>query len=228
MDNFGKTQLSVATNRRRILSGAAYVVTDKGPVDRTNGRGFIAWSEARGAKLQRNVGLDGSHGHEAAQPRISADRRRAFDPSIVLDPSVARRRRMKPSARGRSEVMRRKVVIALIGLLVATGCRYFAPDRSIRERVDESAVVGTWQLTPASLDLLTRDGFHADRSISYEVSFSPGGACRFASALDLDRPARYVVSECTWSLKHDTTCGSNITTRMHSRYCCCQVGRATV
>ena len=109
--------------------------------------------------------------------------------------------------------MRHTVVVALMGLLVATGCRYFATDRSIRERIDEAAIVGTWQLTPESLDLLTRDGFHTDRSINYEISFSQGGTCKFASALDLDRPTRYVVSECTWSLKHDTTCGSNITTK---------------
>ena len=98
----------------------------------------------------------------------------------------------------------------MLSVLIGGCGRYFAPDRNIRDRVDESTVLGTWRLTPRSLKLLERDGFRRDPSHEYRVTFNPDHSCVFASVFDDPGAKEYAAMPCTWSLEHDTTGDSNV------------------
>lgn len=43
---------------RMLITGAALIVTDNGLTDFTSGLGYLAWTEIRGAEIQRYFGID--------------------------------------------------------------------------------------------------------------------------------------------------------------------------
>lgn len=87
--------------------------------------------------------------------------------------------------------------------VVVSGCgSYCAPDRNIRDRIDESALLGTWRLTDQSLKVLAEDTFRRDPSHRYTITFHANRTCAFASVaqfLDIS----YLDTPCTWRLEHD-------------------------
>ncbi len=100
------------------------------------------------------------------------------------------------------------VVLAAIAL---QGCgAYFAPDRNVTRKVAEAEVVGTWRLTAGSLALLQRDGFVADPTHAYTITFNVDGTLRFASVIDDFRSGRYFDVPGTWTLEHNTNGNSNV------------------
>ena len=87
--------------------------------------------------------------------------------------------------------------------MVVSGCgSYCAPIRDIRDRVDDSVVVGAWRLTDESLRNLERDGFRRDPSHRYTITFNADHSCAFASVIQFDG-VEYDEAPCTWSLAHD-------------------------
>jgi hypothetical protein len=101
-----------------------------------------------------------------------------------------------------------RTALVVCGVLIGAGCgAYFPPDRNIKDRLEESAVIGRWSLTDRSLALLKRDGFQPDPSRPYTVAIKPDHTCLFSSVLT----ASYrVVAPCTWLLEHDTRGDSNV------------------
>ena len=92
-------------------------------------------------------------------------------------------------------------------MLVVTGCgSYCPPNRHIRDRVDDSAVVGTWHLTEESLRNLERDGFRRDPSHLYTITFKADHTCQFASFSQY--VDTYIAAPCAWRLEHDVNDGS--------------------
>ena len=102
--------------------------------------------------------------------------------------------------------MHRRVGLLFLSLLVSGCGSYCAPNRHIRDRVSDSAVVGTWRLTEDSLRNAVRDGFRREPSHRYTISFNPDHTCDFAS-LDLFQSS-YISGPCTWRLEHDVDGGA--------------------
>jgi hypothetical protein len=101
--------------------------------------------------------------------------------------------------------------VALVLAALSGGCGgYFAPDRNISDRIEESVVLGTWRLTARSLELLKRDGLKADASHKYLVTLNIDHTCEFASVLDSLIEPTYVAMPCRWTLEHDTAGDSNV------------------
>jgi hypothetical protein len=87
--------------------------------------------------------------------------------------------------------------------ILASGCgSYCAPNRNIRDRVAETVVVGTWQLTDESLRNLARDGFRRDPSHRYTITVNANHTCDFASVVQF-ADIGYIKTPCTWRLEHD-------------------------
>jgi hypothetical protein len=101
------------------------------------------------------------------------------------------------------------LLLALCAFIVACG-GYFAPDRNIRERLDESELSGAWQLTARSLELLERDGFHRNPDSRYRLTLTADGECQFESVVDDFKGGTDVRAPCTWRLEHDAADDSSI------------------
>jgi hypothetical protein len=97
-----------------------------------------------------------------------------------------------------------KVVFCMTTLLAGCGLS----DRNLKETLSEKDIIGTWKLTEQSLRLLTRDKFRPNPSHSYTITFRSDGTCTFASVKDNFNDGKYLVSEGTWQLEHDTMGGS--------------------
>lgn len=105
--------------------------------------------------------------------------------------------------------MQRALIVAMGVVLVGCGS-YFAPNRNISDRLDDSVVPGTWQLTKRSLQLLTREGLQFNSAHRYAITFRPDHTCDFASVRHwFDKP-EYLAVPCTWLLEHDTPGDSNV------------------
>lgn len=105
--------------------------------------------------------------------------------------------------------MRLVAFIVTLGVLVAGCGSYFAPDRNISDRLDDSALLGTWYLTARSLALLKRDGFRDVAAYRYVMTFKSDRTCVFDSVLDAAKGGSHVTTACTWRLEHDTRGDSN-------------------
>ena len=101
--------------------------------------------------------------------------------------------------------MKRRLLLASLALGSIACGRYFAPDRNAGELLAEIDVLGTWRLTAESLEELARGGFSGAPSHRYAIAFHAGGACDFASVLDVPPDAVYAETTCRWSLEHDAT-----------------------
>ena len=95
----------------------------------------------------------------------------------------------------------RQSLILLVSVITLACGSYFMPNRHISERVEEAAVIGTWQLTEESLRNLERDGFRREPRRAYTIAFEPNNRCRFASVLEIEKPS-YLDAPCTWTLEH--------------------------
>lgn len=93
-------------------------------------------------------------------------------------------------------------VLLLLAAMSAACGSYCAPNRNIRDRVDDLAVVGSWRLTEESLRNLVRDGFRRETSHAYTITFRANHTCEFASAVQFLDSA-YRESPCTWRLDYD-------------------------
>ena len=108
----------------------------------------------------------------------------------------------------------RPILVALA--ILCSGCPrpLWLPDRNLREYVHEQEVIGIWNLSAESLDLLTRDGFKTNPSHQYRIQFLPDGVCAFQSVVDIvgdtDVIREYYDVKGKWKLEHDTTGNSNI------------------
>ena len=97
-----------------------------------------------------------------------------------------------------------RATLGIVFTLICAGCgSCFAPDRTIRDRLDDNAVVGTWQLTAESLKLLTRDGIHIIPNHRYPIVFRSDHTCEFDSVLESARGVSHLSTRCSWELHHD-------------------------
>ena len=104
-----------------------------------------------------------------------------------------------------------RLFVALVLGVLSGGCGgYFAPDRNISDRIEESAVLGAWRLTARSLELLKRDGLKADASHKYLLTLNLDHTCEFASVLDSLSEPTYEAVPCRWTLEHNTRGDSNV------------------
>lgn len=107
----------------------------------------------------------------------------------------------------------RSVIPAMIILaLLCTGCPHplWLPDRNLKALVQEQDVIGTWNLRPESLALLTRDSFKTNASHHYQIHFMTNGVCSFQTVAETFPGATYHDVKGGWKLEHNTTGDSNI------------------
>ena len=90
------------------------------------------------------------------------------------------------------------------------GCPGPLPDRNLKQYVKEQDVVGMWNLSPAFLALLTRDGFKTNVSHKYHIQFLTNGVCSFQSVVGEFQSGTYHDEKGTWKLEHDTAGNSNV------------------
>ena len=102
------------------------------------------------------------------------------------------------------------LILPVLGL-VLTGCgAYLPPDRNVTDTLGEREVVGTWKMCSNSVALLIHDGFPANLTNRYTITFNADGTCRFQSVESFGNKNRFVAGNGTWKLEHDTQGDSNI------------------
>jgi len=93
----------------------------------------------------------------------------------------------------------------ILGALLVAGCaRYFTPNINLDRYATKEEIVGTWQLSPTTLELAEHDGYHPPKGQIHEIQFHPDGTCTFRSITEWGQKATYRSEEGTWALEHDT------------------------
>jgi hypothetical protein len=93
-------------------------------------------------------------------------------------------------------------VLLLLALLVSGCGSYCTPNRHVRDRLDESVLLGTWRLTEESLKLAVKEGLRRDASQRYTITFNADHTCGWDSVLEFDG-IEYEKAPCSWKLEHD-------------------------
>lgn len=108
--------------------------------------------------------------------------------------------------------MKGLITSAILLALAVTGCNAPLPDRSLKQYVSEKDVIGEWELTPASLALLVRDGFKPPAKQNNRITFRADGTCDFHSILESLGNDAHCGVEVTgkWALEKDTMTDSNV------------------
>jgi hypothetical protein len=84
------------------------------------------------------------------------------------------------------------------------------PDRHAARKITTAEVVGTWQMTTASRQLLKRDGYAELPGQTYTITFNPEGTVKFASVLDHFKGGTNIECGGRWNLYHEKTIGNEI------------------
>ena len=101
-----------------------------------------------------------------------------------------------------------RIVAILIPLACAVslaGCGEDLPKRDVTRQVGLNDILGKWQLTKGSLELLQRDGYVAPPDQAYTIDFNKDGWLKFESVLDDVKGGSYTNCLGTWRLRHDVT-----------------------
>src|SRR2546421_393936 len=83
-----------------------------------------------------------------------------------------------------------------------------APELQISREAGPGDVLGTWQMTRASLELLKRDGYVEVPGQTYTITFNSDGWAKFESVLDDVKGGTYTRCLGNWRLDHDVTVDS--------------------
>jgi hypothetical protein len=100
------------------------------------------------------------------------------------------------------------ILVPLACVMFLTACGDDALTRHMTRPIGLNDVVGNWQLTKASLDLLIRDGYVEIPNQTYTITFNNDGWLSFESVLDDVKGGTYSKCPGTWRLHHDVTVDS--------------------
>ena len=100
-------------------------------------------------------------------------------------------------------------IILILSCAILFGCDRSLPDRSLKEYVSETDVVGKWKLTPESLALLTQFGFKEKPEHKYSIVFHPDGTCEYHTVVGYFEDIAYYEVAGSWELEKDTMGNSN-------------------
>ena len=97
------------------------------------------------------------------------------------------------------------VIGPLAGVSCLAGCGSEDPpkQRDLPTHIGLNDVMGKWQLTKGSLDLLKRDGYVEAPDPTYTIDFNKDGWLRFQSVLDDVKGGTYTNCLGTWQLQYD-------------------------
>jgi hypothetical protein len=93
---------------------------------------------------------------------------------------------------------------ALVMAVVAGGCQH-SEDRYLKREVTAEEVVGTWQMTPATVKDLHDSGYTAPVDpAQHQIVLRPDGTCDFKTSprvlTEVGKPAARVEVPCRWKL----------------------------
>ncbi len=97
--------------------------------------------------------------------------------------------------------MRILSLFATLILFVSCG-RYFPPDRHLKRHVQESELVGEWNLRSSSLEILARDGYVQKSSFKHTLAIREDGTMTFVSAYPHIDEIQHITAEGRWGLQH--------------------------
>jgi hypothetical protein len=97
--------------------------------------------------------------------------------------------------------MRILSLFAIATLFVSCG-RYFAPDRHLKRHVQESELVGEWNLRSSSLEILARDGYVQKSSSRHTLAIREDGSLTFVSAYPDSDGIQHITAKGRWGLQH--------------------------
>jgi hypothetical protein len=97
------------------------------------------------------------------------------------------------------------VVVSLACLLCLTGCGEDRGKRHLERVVNMPEILGVWEMTKASQDLLKRDGYVELVDQPYTITFNNDGSLKFTSVLDDVRGGTFTNCLGKWKLDHDRT-----------------------
>lgn len=96
------------------------------------------------------------------------------------------------------------LILTNLGLLLAliTGCRFPPPDISLKRRVDEKEVIGTWKLTEATMTLAKRYGYVPAADFPHTIELRTDHTVKFA-AITVSPPHKVTPTKAdgTWRLE---------------------------
>ena len=95
--------------------------------------------------------------------------------------------------------MRILSLFATLILFVSCG-RYFPPDRHLKRHVQESELVGEWNLRSSSLEILARDGYVQKSSFKHTLAIREDGTMTFVSAYPHIDEIQHITAEGRWGL----------------------------
>jgi hypothetical protein len=97
--------------------------------------------------------------------------------------------------------------IALVcgSLLLLAGCGEDRDKRHLARVVSPPSLLGVWEMTEASRQLLLRDGYVEVPNQSYTITFINDGTVKFASVVDDVRGGTFTNCLGRWRLDHDRT-----------------------
>ena len=94
---------------------------------------------------------------------------------------------------------------ALAGALLLAGCGKELAKEDTTRHLAPRDIMGKWQMTRHSLDLLGRDGFVESPDRIYTITFTDDGWLTFDSVLDDVKGGTLTKCLGTWRLMHDVT-----------------------
>lgn len=97
--------------------------------------------------------------------------------------------------------------------MTLAGCHAPLPDRSLKQYVGETDVIGVWELTSDSMKLLARDGYNGPSNQTHHISFLADGTCEFQTVLDGFKGGTHYNAKGKWVLEKDTMGDSNVKVR---------------
>ena len=94
-------------------------------------------------------------------------------------------------------------LVSLACVLALAGCGDDPPQRHLTRPIGPQDVLGVWQMTTASRELLKRDGYVETPDQPYSITFNNDGWFKFDSVVDDVKGGTYTKCIGTWRLDHD-------------------------
>ena len=94
---------------------------------------------------------------------------------------------------------------ALLCACLIAGCGSEEAKQDTTPHIGPRDVLGKWQLTRPSIDLLVRDGFLDTPDRAYTITFTDDGWLKFDSVLDDVKGGTLTTCLGTWRILHDVT-----------------------
>jgi hypothetical protein len=77
------------------------------------------------------------------------------------------------------------------------------PDRRLKRHVQESELVGEWNLRSSSIEILARDGYVQKSSSKHTLAIREDGSMTFISAYPDSDEIHHITAEGRWGLQHN-------------------------